>query len=364
VSPRAYPAPHTIDSVASTAGAPTRLELLERLALTIERPLSDDGDSFVTLLCRDSSGCRVVLKYVSTTSADAFRRLGNESRVFAALRPAPPLRLLSVRAAARDHLVTAFDPGVLLRPATIGQPRVVSLTVKALIEFQRSAIDCAALGVVDRERTSTYYLKVLTKHIAHLWPALLSTSEATRCVTVVSRAMRAIAGMRVPCHGDFMPTNLLYDAEAGTITFTDLEGFMTGNHPLFDVLALLSTSDRPLDEWHWQQQFLREYVTEAAAIGLDSASGAFREAYRGILTFFLIYRFNEARLLASTTTYFDGGAKAAYLGRKVRDLMFNPSRWRSDTASSGLAVHAANLRIALNRKTFNRHLDTMLARSL
>ena len=78
-----------------------------------------------------------------------------------------------------------------------------------------------------------------------LAPVYLTASEAARCVAMVRAALPAIQRQRVICHGDLIPTNLLHHADE-SITFTDLEGFMSENHPLFDVLAFFTTSTRNL----------------------------------------------------------------------------------------------------------------------
>jgi hypothetical protein len=346
----------------SASSATRRAHLLETLGLTLERPLSDDGDSFVTLVCLDAAGARVVLKYVSNDSPDAYRRLANESRLFASLRVPSPLRFLSVRAAERGYLVTAFDPGVLLGPATIGDDRVVPLVAEALVRFQTADVRASALGIADRERLSTYYVKVLVKHIVHVWPSLLTAAEAAKCLATLTASIPAIGARRVPCHGDFMPTNLLYNAEAATITFSDLEGFMTANHPLFDVLALCTVTDRDLDDWEWQTRFLGEYLRRASEVlRLEPHSRRFREAYRGILIFFLVYRLNESRLVTQGRTYFDGVAKAQYVRRKAWNVATRREHWRDAAIAPGVEAQARNLRCALNPGEFRHHFNSVLA---
>jgi hypothetical protein len=232
----------------------------------------------------------------------------------------------------------------------------------ALVEFQTIRADFRALGIVDRERVATYYLKVLLKHIVHLWPAHLSAADAARSVQAVTAALPAIRRSRVPCHGDFLPTNLLYHADEGRVTFTDLEGFMTANHPLFDVLALFTIQDGDLRCWSWQPRFLRFYLARASrSIDLDPLSSDFRDAYRGILIFFLVYRLNEARILLANTAYFDGIGRLDYLKRKAVNVMLGrPEAWRREAAAA-LEMRRQNLRRALSLECCRRHLDAMLA---
>src|SRR5438067_2514428 len=112
----AQPAAPAAHSREAGGDAALRADLLRRLGLRTDAVLSDDNDSFITLLCRDEDGRRVVLKYVHSGSPDAYRRLRNEALLFKHLRVRPPLGLLRHRADGPGYLVTEYDPGTLLRP--------------------------------------------------------------------------------------------------------------------------------------------------------------------------------------------------------------------------------------------------------
>ncbi len=337
--------------------------LLDRLRLMPEHVLSADGDSFVTLVCRDASGRRVVLKYVHGGSADAHRRLTNESRLVRHLPTRPPLRLLAWRDDGPGYLVTEYDAGRSLRPEGLDDGPLIDTIADALVEFQSIRVAPKATGIADREHAATYYLKVLSKHILHLWPDYLSAWEAARSLRAVSASLPAILSRRVPCHGDFLPTNLLYHADDRTVTFTDLEGFMSANHPLFDVLAFLTIGNHDITNWTWQPRFLRRYLSRGErTLGLDPRSRPFRSAYRGILTFFLVYRLNEARLGLAGTGYFDSLAKSTYVTRKAARLLAGRRDARGDAAA--LAVRTRNLRGVLSSKGYGDHLETVLAGAL
>jgi hypothetical protein len=165
----------------------------------------------------------------------------------------------------------------------------------------------------------------------------------------------------VICHGDFLPTNLLYHADDESVTFTDLEGFMSGNHPLFDVMALLSISGLDLKDWAWQRAFLDRYLgADAAGPGLDPRSREYQDAYRGILVFFLVYRLNEQRNSLSGGTYFDGLGKRRFLARKAAQLATGRAEaWRDEAMEAALDVRQRNLRLALSTKLFREHLEAV-----
>ena len=354
---RATTADRQVDaSSRSDAGAPACVprELLERAGLRFERAISDDGDSFVTAFCRDRAGSPVVLKYVRSRSADALRRLKNETQLVKNLEVTAPLRLLPHRSDGPGYLITAFDGGLLLQPDSFDEATVRTVA-DALRQLQSIRPDFSRLGIVDREPIVAYYLKVLLKNLLHLWPTALTATEAVRCFTIVTRALPAITRRRVICHGDFLPTNLLYHAEDGSVTFSDLEGFICGNHMLFDVLAFFSISGLELAQWEWQRQFLARFLAGAADV--DVRSKEYYEAYRGILVFFLVYRLNEARLALAGTTYFNGQPKGRFLLRKAVGLATRDG-WRDESAKA-LVVRARNLRTVLSRRGFVQHFETM-----
>lgn len=338
---------------------------MEQLGLRAGQVISDDGDSFVTVACRDETGQRVVLKYVRSGRADAYRRLTNETLLIRHLRVRPPLRLLRPRAAGHGYLVTEFADGVLLRPDRFDE-RTAAAIADALVVFQALRLSLRGVGVVDREPVARYYVKVLLKHLLHLWPAVVSTREAARSVSILTRALPAIQRLGVMCHGDFLPTNLLYHAEDTSVTFTDLEGVMSRNHPLFDVLALVTASGLDLRAWRWQERFLSRYLEAGAAahLGLDPASREYREAYRGLLIFFLVYRLNEHRVDQGGRGYFDGLPKHRFLARRFGQLATGRRQAWRDEGDSVMDVRKRNLRLALSTAGFREHFDAIHASAM
>ena len=366
---RSAPAARPVMTDAPTEGTSSagglRFDLMKELGLRPDTVISDEGDSFVTVLCRDEVDRRVVLKYVHSGAADAYRRLKNETLLIKHLPVRTPLRLLPHRADGPGYLVTDYDSGVLLRPDRFDthDTRVIPAIADALTQFQTIRPNVRQLGVVDREHLTTYYVKVLLKNLLHLWPAHISSGEAARCLAILTAALPAIHRQRVICHGDFLPTNLLYHADDASVTFTDLEGFMCGNHPLFDVLALFSISRLDLTDWAWQRSFLTRYLSAGAAdLGLDPESKDYREAYRGILIFFLLYRLNEERILLSGGSYFDGLGKRRFVARKAARLATGQrDAWRDDTMKAGLEVRTRNLKRALSTTLCQDHMEAMHA---
>ncbi|HEX7796566.1 MAG TPA: phosphotransferase [Vicinamibacterales bacterium] len=329
-----------------------REDLLKQLGLEFDATISDDGGSFVTMACHDATGRRMVLKYLQRASADARRRLHNETVLVKHLPARRPLRLLTHRSSGPEYLLTEFDSGALLYPDALDS-RTIETVAGALARFQSMRPDLERCAIADREKLSTYYLKVLFKNLLHLWPAHISATEAVRCQAIVSQALRAICRQTVICHGDFLPTNLLHHREDDSVTFTDLEGFISANHPLFDVLAFCSISSLDVNNWEWQRHFLSQYFEAAReTLGLDPRARDYRTAYRGILIFFLVYRLSEQRMGLSGGAYFDGVGKRRFLVRKARGLVAGRrASWHDDAIGAALDIRKRNLRRALSRSS-------------
>jgi hypothetical protein len=173
--------------------------------------------------------------------------------------------------------------------------------------------------------------------------------------------MPAILTRRVVCHGDFLPTNLLYHAEDRTVTITDLERFASADHPLFDVLALFTIEDGDITGWEWQRRFLHYFLAKSAqTLGLDPRSREFARAYRGILTFFLVYRLNEACISRTNSSYFDGRGKSGYVTRKLATLLRGrTAACEQSDPTSALRIRMLNLRRVLSSDGYLEHLDAM-----
>jgi len=333
--------------------------LLERLHLEAERVI-DENPYFYILLCRGPDRAQLVLKYVHTSSPDAFRRLRNEAALIRYLHAEAPDLSLRYREHGRSHLLTDFDSGELLRPHRLNDDAVRKSVAEALVRFHSTEVDPAKLGINDREHLVTYYLKIVLKNIVHLIPSYLTWREGMECLSRVVAALPAILERTVPCHGDFLPTNLLYHGDDASTTVTDLEGFITGNHPLFDVVALMTTDEGDVAHWQWQSGFLNHYLGHGGAnFGLDSSAPELRTAYRGILTFFLLYRLSEARIAWKGVPYFDGLGKGRYLGRKAMELARRATKGDDDDLTRHLEVRRRNLRLVLSSRDYLSHEEAM-----
>ena len=353
-APRSFPQPE--------AGSDARLMcLLETLGLRIDVRL-DVNEDFLTLRCHADDGELRVLKYCCSNSPDALRRLRNEALLTRDLKVRPPLRLLHYRAHGDGYMVTAFEAGAALGPQHLGDPLLMPRIADALAIFQSLEGAVSALDVRGRESRRRFLLKVLTKHLLHLWPRHLGLRDAYRAWSVVRAGLDDIDAASVPCHADLLPTNMLRDAHGDDIVLIDLEGFILAHHPLYDVLSFFTVDARPLEQWDWQAAFLARWRAQAPAATLVATNSAgLARAYRALLAFLLVYRYNETRINEFDGRYFDGGSKAGYVLVKLAQLLSGVGllipRARLNT---NLAVRRDNLRHALDSACFATHLAGML----
>jgi len=344
------------------AAGDTRLtRLLASLGLRIDSQL-DINEDFLTLRCRAEDGELRVLKYCRSNSPDALRRLRNEALLTHGLPVRPPLRLLRHRDHGEGYMVTVFETGAPLGPQDLGDAELMPRIADALAVLQSLGDAVAALDLRGRESRRRFLRKVLLKHLLHLWPRHLGLRDAWRAWSLLRAGLDDIDAASVPCHADLLPTNLLRGSDGDNVVLIDLEGFILAHHPLYDVLSFLTIDARALDDWDWQREFLARWLTQApASTLLVPHSLSFARAYRALLTFLLVYRYNEARLNAQRHLYFDGGSKARFVALKVLQLVSGVGLLaRRAPIDAALAIRRDNLRHALDRDSFTRHLARML----
>jgi hypothetical protein len=333
--------------------------LVRRLRIVPDAVTSESHDAFLVVRCHDERGVPLVLKYAAATDADARRRLANEAVLVKTLPARPQLRLLRYRDHGEGYLLTELDSGRLLRPGTVEGSVLVDIA-DALVQFQAIPVDPVRLGLVRTRGRVQRHVRVLVKHLVHLWPEWMGAADSSRCLAVLVRSLPGIMAGGVPSHGDFLPTNLLYHDEERVVTFTDLERFAPVDHPLVDVLALFTIEDGDITNWQWQRRFLHHYLANSSGVaGLDTRSPEFSSAYRGLLTLFLAYRLNEALVIMGAGRYFENGSKRAYVARKVGAALRGraPSFGREMTPA--LQMRQQNLRRVLSRDGYGEHLAAM-----
>lgn len=340
---------------------PRLAALLAQLGLRTQRTL-DGNEDFLTLLCESADGEAQVLKYCRSGAPDALRRLRNEALLTRGLAVRPPLRVLHHCADGPGYLVTRFERGEALSVRHLGDAELMPRIADALAVFQSLADNVRTLAVSRRESTRRFLRKVMLKHLLHLWPSHLSLAQAWTAWRLLGTGLDAIDAVSVPCHADLMPTNIFRHADSDAVVFIDLEGFIVENHPLYDVLSFFTMDSRPLEAWDWQVTFLQRFLAQPPAVHcLAPGAADFQRAYRALLTFLLVYRYNEARINAVNGRYFNGGSKRIYVLRKLL-LLLSGAGALTSAARLGdeLATRRDNLHHALDGMAFGRHLARML----
>jgi thiamine kinase-like enzyme len=336
--------------------------ILSELQLTAEQVI-ERNETFLLLKCADQKNRAVVIKYSHSPELRQGRaRINNEAALVKNLKPQKPLRFLKYYADGQNFLVTEFEEGELLLPNSNYGEALRKSVADALIKFQLLSIVPAAIGVKQRTGRRMFYIKGIIKHVLHLWPNYISLYDSFRCLWIVVSSLPVLGKPRVICHGDLLPTNLIYKAAEEEIVFTDLEGFLPENHPLYDVLSFCTIDVGSIWEWNWQKRFLRYYLERTKEVfHFDSNAADFRKVLRALLVFLLAYRLNESRINLEGTTYFDGLAPLKYVLRKVRLILatavFSVS---AGSPHEKLETRKKNLEAVLSKNLFTQHVTWLL----
>lgn len=335
--------------------------ILRELQLTAEQVM-EKNETFLLLKCADQRKKAVVLKYSHSPELRQGRaRINNEAALVKNLKAEKPLRFLKYYADGQNFLVTEFEEGELLLPNSNYDEDLRRSVADALIKFQLLVLVPAAIGVKQRTGLRMFYIKGLTKHLLHLCPNYVSFSDSLRCLWIVISSLPLLGKKRVICHGDLLPTNLIYKASEKEIVFTDLEGFLSENHPLYDVLSFCTIDDAALWEWHWQKRFIAYYLERTReGFHLDRNAADFKKALRALLVFLLAYRLNESRINLERTMYFEGLTPLKYVLRKVRLILVRAVSLNAGSPHKELETRLKNLQAVLSNNLFTQHVTWLL----
>jgi hypothetical protein len=348
-----------MDGLSTDSGLAT---ILAELQLTAEQVI-ERNENFLLLKCTAPRNKTVVLKYShSAESKQGRARISNEAALVKNLKPEKPLRFLKHYADGQNFLVTEFEEGELLLPNYDYEEALRKSVADALIQFQRLRIVPAAIGVKQLTGLKMFYIKGLLKHLIHLCPNDVGLSDSLRCLWIVISSLPLLGKTRVICHGDLLPTNLIYKAADKEIVFTDLEGFLSENHPLYDVLSFCTIDDGSIWKWQWQKRFIEYYLERTKDVfQFDSHPDDFRKILRALLVYLLLYRLNESRANLEGSSYFDGLSKWRYALRKVGRLLAGPiGDAGAGSRPAKLAARKENLRAVLSKKLFAQHASWLL----
>ena len=336
--------------------------ILRELQLTAEQVM-EKNENFLLLKCSDQRNRAFVLKYShSPESRQGRARINKEAALVKNLKPDKPLRFLKYYAHGENFLVTGFEEGETLLPDFDYDEALRKSVADALIKFQLMDIVPTAIGVKQERGLRMFYIKGLMKHLLHLCPDYVGLSDSFRCLWILISSLPLLAKTRVICHGDLLPTNLIYKAAEKEIVFTDLESFLTENHPLYDVLSFCTVDDATIWEWNWQKRFIEYYLERTKGVfHFDRNAGDFRKVLRALLVFLLVYRLNESKVNLEGTTYFDGLAKLKYVLRKVRRVLARAFFSASAACPQAkLEPRKENLKTVLSKTLFTRHVTWLL----
>jgi len=336
--------------------------ILRELQLTAEQVM-ERNENFLVLKCADQMNRAFVVKYShSPESRQGRARINKEAALVKNLKADKPLRFLKYHAHGENFLVTEFEEGETLLPDFDYDEALRQSVAEALIKFQLSGVVPTAIGVKQETGLRMFYIKGLMKHLLHLWPDYVGLSDSFRCLWILISSLPLLGKTRVICHGDLLPSNLIYKAAEKEIVFTDLESVLSENHPLYDVLCFCTVDDAAIWKWNWQKRFIEYYLERTKGVfQFDRNAGDFRKVLRALLVFLFVYRLNESRANLEGTTYFDGQTKLKYVLRKVRRIL---ARVFFSVGAGGpqekLEPRKENLKTVLSKELFTRHITWLL----
>lgn len=336
--------------------------ILRQLQLTAEQVM-ERNENFLLLKCADQRNRAFVLKYShSPESRQGRARINKEAALVKYLKPDKPLRFLKYYAHGENFLVTEFEEGETLVPDCDYDEALRKSVADALIKFQLVGITPTAIGVKQETGLRMFYIKGLMKHLLHLCPDYVGLSDSFRCLWILISSLPLLGKTRVICHGDLLPSNLIYKAAEKEIVFTDLESVLSENHPLYDVLSFCTVDDAAIWKWNWQKRFIEYYLERTKGVfHFDPNAHDFRKVLRALLVFLFVYRLNESRVNVEGTTYFDGLAKLKYVLRKVRHLLARACFGVSvGCPQEKLEPRKENLKAVLSKHLFTRHVTWLL----
>jgi thiamine kinase-like enzyme len=336
--------------------------ILRELQLTAKQVM-ERNENFLLLKCAGRGNKSFVIKYShSPKLTDGIARINKETALVKHLKADKPLRFLKYHAHGENFLVTEFEEGETLSPDLDYEEALRKSIADALIKFQMLGIAPAAIGVKRESGLGMFYIKGLMKHLIHLWPDHISLSESCRCLWIIVSSLPALGKTRAVCHGDLLPSNLIYKAAEREIVFTDLESFLSENHPLYDVLCFCTVDDTPIWKWRWQKRFIQYYLERARDIfHFDVNTVDFGKVTRALLVFLSVYRLNETRINLEGTAYFDGLAKRQFVLRKATRLLkaviFNDP---AGALHEKLETRVQNLKTVLSKELCTKHVSWLL----
>jgi hypothetical protein len=289
-------------------------EYLGKLGCEFDGVIDNSNRRFVVCRYRKPDGEALVVKSLVSPDRRLQSFLQKEGLLMSSIPDRPPFRLPKVYGLGEDYIIREFIESQPQEPSSNLSLEQVHRLAEALCAFQDTASEALETHLPDRGSTRSFLLKRLCKHLVHLWPEVISCWSAMGTIWWLWRTLPWLARDSVPCHGDLRLSNVQFADDE--VVFLDLEGFRFRNHPLYDVVSLMSVDPRPLHEWGWQSSFVSYYLS----LRPDAPWKVERQVVRliqSLMAFFAVYRLNETRMAARGIKYYNSGARMGYLLRKL-----------------------------------------------
>lgn len=293
-------------------------QALDNLGCDYDSLVEDEDNRFVVSKYRRYNGEYVLLKQLKTPDPYLRKLLSRESVVMNAIPESPRCRAPKIYSHGVDFILREFVEGRSVGMGVDLTDTECEILAAGIMEFQAQSIDSHYSNLMDRDSLRLYYLKRYIKHALHLLPNHISLGLAVKILWKLWKTLPTLTVYSVPSHGDFRLSNLLFSDDG--IVMVDLEGFRIQNHPLYDVVSIMTADIRPFHQWSWQSKFIKHYLSLAPGIEWKRQEQIHKLLWI-LLVFFTIYRFNECRMHAMKVGYFDGEKKIGFaLKRLLRCL--------------------------------------------
>jgi hypothetical protein len=235
-----------------------KTEILDTLGLTPVRILQSRIHCEVTH-CRNKEGEDLVLKIFKLCNRKA--QLQKEIAILEQAKPQPPLRFPEIVDFGEDYILTKFEHASQIDFIDI-TPKHIDLIIKALLNLHQILIKQNGSGAVWNPGVRRLYFWHMCYWLLYLAWEYLSVSEICKCIYLVSTSYKYLNSYAVIGHRAFGMENLLFDKNSTYIVLIDFEHFVLKDNFLYDAVYLISHPHQLLNEWTWQKELMRRYISE------------------------------------------------------------------------------------------------------
>jgi len=211
------------------------------------------GTVFNTLKCLNSENRHVVIKYLKNMMLNS--EFENEMRILLSSNNNKYMKHLPVICWDTDYIVTYFINGKRFSFEIESNRDMINILVKAVIEFQ--SIDIRKLNLKNQ---NSFFFCQIAKNIIRLYPEYLNIKDLVKITFLIAKDALNIFRYQRISHNDLSEENIILDDK--NLYFIDFTGFCPSNFIFYDPSFLCLHGFTRVENWNWQNEFLRVYLHE------------------------------------------------------------------------------------------------------